>query len=495
MKIKKILVANRGEIAIRVIRACVEMDIETVSVYDTNDKRSLFYRLSDESVFLEGENASETYLDIEKIVDTAKKTKCDAVHPGYGFLSENSDFVTACEDAGLKFIGPRSDTMKAVSNKSEIKKLMEKTGIPLLPSVETDSEKEIRAFARKVGYPVIIKPSFGGGGKGMKVIRKAKEIEPAVSMARNIGKAAFGNASFYVEKYLDSPRHIEVQIVGDHTGDIVDLGERDCSIQRRHQKVIEESPSPVLTEQQRARVCEFAKKAAQAVDYENVGTVEFLFDGDKFYFLEINARIQVEHPVTEMVTGIDLVKEQIRLAAGKRIAISDLRMKCAPNGCAIQSRIYAEDPMNDFEPCPGRILGYRSPGGFGVRVDSGVFMKFTISPFYDSLVSKLTTWGRNREETIARMRRALNEYLIIGICTTLPLYRAISLEPDFVSGNYDTGYLENKKEVLYKMMEEMKHSKKTRDMRLASIFTQNSYMIPVCDANVAYSEFETYYDE
>jgi len=485
MKIRKVLVANRSEIAIRVIRACQEMDIGVVAVYSKADRNNLFYRLADESVQLKGNSLQKTYLDGKKMIDAARKTGCDAIHPGYGFLSENPGFVKMCEDDGVIFIGPSSSTMETVGNKARVKEIMKDAGVPVLPSIESGDVAEIAEFGRKTGYPLIVKPAYGGGGKGMKTVDSEDELEGAVKSAAGIGKAAFGEAALYVEKCLVSPRHIEVQILADTKGKIVDLAERECSVQRRHQKLIEESPSPAIGPGRRRHVARLARKAAEAVGYTNAGTIEFLYDGEKFYFLEVNARVQVEHTVTELVSGVDIVKEQIRIASGLPLSVDETSRQ--PRGWAIQCRINAEDPYKNFLPSPGKIWGYRSPGGFGVRVDSGVFMKCEIPAEYDSLVSKLTVWGRDRDEAIARMRRALGEYVIIGIPTTKPLYRAIFREKNFISGNYDTGYLEKNSRSLSNIMRELRKSKKRRDESIMSIFRDN---LPVCDANVAYGDFD-----
>ena len=485
MVFNKILIANRGEIAIRVIRTCKELGVPSLAVYDEDDANSLFYRLADEAALLQGSGAVETYLNIGRIIDTARNNGCDAIHPGYGFLSENAEFVAACEDAGIKFIGPTSQTMARVGDKAAVKETLKQGGVPSLPSIIFEGDMDaLKTAARDMGYPVIIKPTFGGGGKGMKIVREEAEMDDAVRQAQNIGRAAFGSDAFYVEKYLEHPRHIEVQIIADKNGEIIDLGERECSIQRRHQKLIEESPSAVLTESQRDRATELARLAARLVGYENAGTVEFLYQDGSFYFMEINARIQVEHPVTELVTGLDLIKKQILIAGGD--TVGGIRREGAPLGHAVECRINAEDPRNNFMPCPGRILGYRSPGGIGIRVDSGVFMNFEIPPQYDSLVSKLSAWGRDRCEAMSRMRRALDEYIIVGIKTTLPIYRAIFREPDFLRGDYDTLYLEKHKDALAALLEQ--HGSSAHSELKQAVFPQPveepETKLPVCDAYV-----------
>ncbi|GAB4351341.1 MAG: acetyl-CoA carboxylase biotin carboxylase subunit [Candidatus Abyssubacteria bacterium] len=467
--IGKVLVANRGEIAIRIIRACQELGIETVAIYSDDDRKSFYYRIADEAVHIAGSGARDTYLNIDKVLDIAKKSRCDAVHPGYGFLAENPDFVSACEAAGVQFIGPSSACMKLVGDKAGLKRIMEAHGIPVLPSVENGlNADELRRLVRGIKFPVIVKPSFGGGGKGMRIARSEDELEDAIRYAKTIGTSAFGNPAFYVEKLLDRPRHIEVQVLVDRAGNILAFGERECSIQRNHQKLIEESPSPALTPELREVAVDLARKAAQIVGYENAGTIEFLYQDGSFYFLEVNARIQVEHSITELVTGIDLIKEQIRIACVESLPFAG--KKISPRGWAIQCRVNAEDPYNNFAPYPGKILGYRSPGGLGVRVDTGVFMGYSIPAQYDSLVSKLSVWGRDRDEAISRMKRVLNEYVILGIKTTLPLYRAIFRESDFVSGNYDTGYISKHFDALVNSMKELEQKEKTHDEMLAAVF-------------------------
>ncbi|MBI5118634.1 acetyl-CoA carboxylase biotin carboxylase subunit [Candidatus Poribacteria bacterium] len=467
---KKVLVANRGEIAIRIIRACQELGIRTVAIYSDADKNSFYYRIADEAHNIKGSSARQTYLNIEKVLDVARKTGCAAVHPGYGFLSENPDFASACNEAGIKFIGPSSACMRKIADKAHIKKTMQVNGIPVLPSIESEADSDrLRILTKEMGFPLIVKPSFGGGGKGMRIVRSGEELEDALRYARAIGKSAFRNEAFYIEKYLEKPRHVEVQILADSDGKIIALGERECSIQRSHQKLIEESPSPALTPEKRNEVIELAKKAAAVVEYENAGTIEFLYYDGRFYFLEVNGRIQVEHSVTELVTGMDLVKEQIRIACGGKIEES---MQDIPaDGWAIQCRINAEDPYNQFAPSPGTITGYRAPGGMGVRVDTGIFMGYTIPTQYDSLVSKLSVWGRDRTEAVSRMRRVLSEYVILGIRTLLPLHRAIFREKNFLNGDYTTNYVEEHLEDLLESMKQIEKSEKSHDELLAEVFT------------------------
>jgi pyruvate carboxylase subunit A len=467
---EKVLVANRGEIAIRIIRACQELGIRTVAIYSDADKKSFYYRIADEAHNIKGSSARQTYLNIEKVLDVARKTGCAAVHPGYGFLSENPDFASACNDSGIKFIGPSSVCMRKIADKAHIKKTMHANGIPVLPSIESEADSDrLRILAKEMGFPLIVKPSFGGGGKGMRIVRSEEELEDALRYARAIGKSAFRNEAFYIEKYLEKPRHVEVQILADSDGKIIALGERECSIQRSHQKLIEESPSPALTPEKRNEVIELAKRAAAVVEYENAGTIEFLYHDGRFYFLEVNGRIQVEHSVTELVTGMDLVKEQIRIASGGKIEES--KQDIPADGWAIQCRINAEDPYNQFAPSPGTITGYRAPGGMGVRVDTGIFMGYTIPTQYDSLVSKLSVWGRDRTEAVSRMRRVLSEYVILGIRTLLPLHRAIFREKHFLSGDYTTNYVEEHLEELLESMKQIEKNEKSHDELLAEVFT------------------------
>lgn len=488
MDFKKVFVANRGEIAIRVIRACEELRIRTVAVYAPEDEGSLFFRLADQYFPLKGSRIQDTYLNMEQLIKIAKDTGCEAVHPGYGFLSESADFAIACEKAGLKFIGPDSEVMSLVSNKERVKQVMKKAGVPILPSVTGGGEKSLRKAVKEIGFPMIVKPSYGGGGKGMKIVHNEKELKEAADFAERIGAAAFGKGDYYIEKYLVSPHHIEVQILADSKGNVCDLGERECSIQRRHQKLIEETPSPALNDSQRRKVARIARTAAEAIGYENAGTIEFLYEDGNFYFLEVNARIQVEHTITELVTGIDLVKEQIRIAEGKSLCVKTKSVP--PNGHAIECRVNAEDPFNDFMPNPGKIKGYRSPGGIGVRVDSGVFMGFSIPEHYDSLVSKLSVWGRTREEAVARMKRALKEYVIIGIGTTVPLYRAIVREKDFKAGSYTTKYIPDHYDKLVEIMNNIQRDRTFHQELLQDVFKKKTKYIPVCDAIIPYDDYE-----
>jgi pyruvate carboxylase subunit A len=444
----KILVANRGEIAVRILRACREMGIASAAVYSEADKEALFVRYADEAFLLGPAPASQSYLDIQKVIRKAKECGADAVHPGYGFLAENPDFAAACEDEGLKFIGPSSRVLELMGDKVAARREMIKAGVPVVPgTTECVSElSQAKDAVRAIGYPVIIKPSGGGGGIGMTVVESDAELAKALESTQVIARNTFGIADIYIEKYLPNPRHIEFQIFGDAVGNIIHLGERECSIQRRHQKLIEESPSTAITPELRARMGTVAVNAAKCVGYVGAGTVEFLFSDADFYFLEVNARVQVEHPVTEMVTGIDIVKEQIRIASGLPLSVRQEDVKIT--GSAIECRINAEDPFNGFVPTPGRIKTYHPPGGPGVRVDSGVDGSYTIPAFYDPMIAKLIVWGRDREESIQRMRRALREYVITGVSSNIPFHQAVMENGRFIKGELGTHFIERETTLL-----------------------------------------------
>jgi pyruvate carboxylase subunit A len=440
--IKKILIANRGEIAVRVMRACREMGIPSVAVYSEADREALFAKYADEAFLIGPAPASRSYLNIQKIIDTAKESGADAIHPGYGFLAENPSFAAACEREGLKFIGPSSKVLELMGDKAAARREMVKAGVPVVPGAKecVVGSEQAKAIAGEIGYPVIIKPCGGGGGIGMTIAANEGEVPKALESAQAIAVTTFGIGDVYIEKYLADPRHIEFQILADSRGNVIHLGERECSIQRRHQKLIEESPSPALDAQTRRTMGEVAVNAARWVGYEGAGTVEFLWSDGEFYFLEVNARVQVEHPVTEMVTGIDIVKEQIRIASGLPLSLSqeDVRM----DGSAIECRINAEDPLNGFAPTPGKIRGYHPPGGTGIRVDSGVYSSYTIPPFYDPLIAKLIAWGRDRNEAISRMQRALYEYTIVGVRTNIPFHQAVMGNERFARGELGTHFVD-----------------------------------------------------
>jgi acetyl-CoA carboxylase, biotin carboxylase subunit len=437
----KILIANRGEIAMRVIRACKELGILTVAVHSTADADAMHVRFADESVCIGPPAAKDSYLNIPAILSACEITGADAVHPGYGFLSENARFAEILADHDVQFIGPKPEHIRLMGDKIEAKRTAKKLGIPVVPGSDGGITNDVDAakIANEIGFPVLIKAAAGGGGRGMKVARNAGELSVALSTARSEAKAAFGDDAVYLERYLEKPRHIEIQVLGDGKGNAIHLGERDCSLQRRHQKVLEESPSPALNEPARNAIGETVAKAMREINYLGVGTVEFLYEDGKFYFIEMNTRIQVEHPVTEMITDIDLIFEQIRVAAGAPLTLkqSDIRF----HGHAIECRINAESPVS-FRPSPGKILHYHAPGGLGVRIDSAVYQGYTIPPYYDSLVGKLIVHGKTRTEALMRLKRALDEVVVDGIETTLPLFRALVREKDIIDGNYHIHWLE-----------------------------------------------------
>ncbi len=442
---KKILIANRGEIALRVIRACREMGVQTVAVFSQADKDSLHVRFADEAICIGKAPSRESYLDIPKIISAAEITDIDAIHPGYGFLSENTHFVDICEACHIAFIGPSASAINKMGDKCIARDTMIKAKVAVVPGSDgpVRNEKEALEAAKKIGYPVMIKASAGGGGKGMRIAHNQESLISGFHMAQNEAQAAFGNDEVYFEKYIDEARHIEVQVLADKFGNTIHLRERECSIQRRHQKLIEETPSPVLTEKQRAEMGRAAIKAAQAVGYYTVGTVEFIFDKDgNYYFMEMNTRIQVEHPITEMITGVDLVKEQIRVAAGEKLAYRQADIQ--GNGHSIECRINAEDPENNFMPSPGKVTAYNPPGGLGVRVDSHVYEGYSIPPYYDSLIAKLVVHADDRKSAIARMKRCLQEYTIDGIKTTIPFHLKVLDHADFQRGDYSTKFIEQK---------------------------------------------------
>src|SRR5215831_15871159 len=443
---RKILIANRGEIALRVIRTCREMGIKTVAVYSTADKDSLHVKFADEAVCIGKPQSAESYLNIPHIMAAAEITNADAIHPGYGFLAENAKFSQICADHGIKFIGPNAEMINAMGDKITAKETMIKAGVPVIPGGEglLGSVEEAKKLAREVGYPIILKATAGGGGKGMRVVWGEGDLERNYVMAKTEAAAAFKNDGVYMEKFVEEPRHIEIQVAGDQYGNVCHLSERDCSIQRRHQKLVEESPSPFMTPELRHKMGEAAIKAASAINYESVGTIEFLVDKHRnFYFMEMNTRIQVEHCVTEEVVNFDLIKEQIKISAGETISGRNYE----PVGHAIECRINAEDPYNDFRPSPGRITVLHQPGGHGIRVDSHAYAGYTIPPYYDSLIAKIIATARSREEAINTMHRALSEYVIEGIKTTIPFHLQLMKDERFRSGDFNTKFLEGFKMV------------------------------------------------
>ncbi|MFV8827281.1 acetyl-CoA carboxylase biotin carboxylase subunit [Alkalihalobacterium sp. APHAB7] len=443
---KKVLIANRGEIAVRVIRACRELGIETVAVYSEADKEALHVHLADEAYCIGPHLSSKSYLNMINILSVAVSTGADAIHPGYGFLAENADFAEKCAEHNITFIGPSPEAINKMGAKAVARDTMQAAGVPIVPGTDGIIEdiEDALVTARDIGFPVMVKATAGGGGKGMRVAQTEADLKKAISMAQQEAETAFGNPGVYLEKFVEEPRHVEIQIIGDSFGNVVHLGERDCSIQRRHQKLIEEAPSPALDEELRTKMGEAALKAAQAVSYCGAGTVEFLLDKHKnFYFMEMNTRIQVEHPVSELVTGVDLIKEQILVASGVKLSFTQEDIQI--DGWSIECRINAENPDKNFMPSPGKIEMYLPPGGLGVRVDSAVYPGYTITPFYDSMIAKLIVHGRDREEAIARMKRALNEFVIDGVETTIPFHLRLLEHPDFISGNFDTKFLEKNK--------------------------------------------------
>ncbi len=440
---QKVLIANRGEIALRIIRACMELGLTTIAVHSEADEDSLHVWLADQSVRIGGPKSSESYLDPRRIISAAVITGADAIHPGYGFLAENADFAEICEAHNIIFVGPTPEQIRAMGDKAEAKRLMREAGVPVIPGsdgVVEDLDEAIK-IAKDIGYPVMIKATAGGGGKGMRTANNEAELIKNFEMARSEAQAAFGNPGVYIEKLIVNPRHIEVQLLGDGKGNVIHLGERDCSIQRRHQKLIEESPSPFVDDELREKLGTAAVAGAKKINYRGAGTIEFLVDKDKnFYFMEMNTRIQVEHPVTEMVTRVDIVKEQLRIASGEGLRFKQEDIKF--EGHAIEVRINAEDPDNNFAPCPGKIESFHVPGGPGIRVDTHVYAGYVIPPYYDSMIAKLIVWGENRSEALSRMRRALKEFIIDGVKTTIPFHQKVMEDSRFTSGDFDTSFLE-----------------------------------------------------
>jgi acetyl-CoA carboxylase, biotin carboxylase subunit len=445
---KKVLIANRGEIALRIIRACRELDIQTVAVYSEADRESLHVRFADDDVCIGPAPARESYLKIPRLIAAAEITGADAIHPGYGFLAENAEFAETCAASNITFIGPTAEQIRLMGDKATARRTMADVGVPIVPGTPGPVEDvdEALGFAREIGFPVIIKAAAGGGGKGMRVANDAEDFARAFQLARSEALSAFGSGDVYVEKYLARPRHIEFQILGDSHGNVIHLGERDCSVQRRHQKLIEEAPSPAMTPELRQRMGDDAVRGAKAIDYVGAGTIEMLLDTDgSYYFMEMNTRIQVEHPVTEMLTGVDLVKEQIRVAAGERLTVSSLPPL---RGHVIEVRVNAEDPARNFQPSPGRIEVFNPPGGPGVRVDTHIYTGYTVPPYYDSLLAKLICQGGTRMEAIKRMQIALDSFIVEGVTTTVPFLGRVMQNPHFQAGEVDTKFLERESDLL-----------------------------------------------
>ena len=440
---RKVLIANRGEIAVRIIRACREIGIPTVAIYSQADANSLHVRLATEAYCIGPAKSADSYLNIPSIMSAAMVSGADAIHPGYGFMSERADFAEICEKQGIKFIGPSSEAMRKMGDKATARKTMIENDVPVTPGTGiVKTVEEVQEFANRVGYPIILKATAGGGGKGTRICRSDEAVEINMELCQSEAKNFFGNPDVYAEKYIENPRHIEVQILGDSYGNVIHLGERDCSIQRRHQKLLEEAPSPAIDPETRAQMGAAAVRAAKAINYEGAGTCEFLLDHDgKWYFMEMNTRVQVEHCVTEMISNVDIVKGQIYIASGEKLKYTqdDIELK----GHAIECRINAEDPRKDFMPNPGVISGYLAPGGFGIRVDSHVYQDYAIPPYYDSMIGKLICWGRDRNEARRRMYRALKEYVVTGVETTIPFHQAIIEDEVFISGNFNTGFIED----------------------------------------------------
>ena len=440
---KKILIANRGEIAVRIIRACKEMNIKTVAIYSEADRNSLHTRLADEAICIGPAPSNKSYLNIKNIIEAANITKSDSIHPGFGFLSENAKFAQICEESNIKFIGPKSEVIDLLGNKSNSKKLMQKAGVPTIPGSNGDvkSVKEALNVCNKIGYPVMIKAAAGGGGKGIRVVNSEEELEQSYNIVKQEARISFSSDEVYIEKYIKNPGHVEIQILADEHGNIVHLGERDCTIQRNHQKIIEETPSTAIDDKLRAKMGAAAIKAAKIAGYTSCGTVEFLVDSDKnFYFMEMNTRIQVEHPITEMRTGVDIVKEQIKIAAGEELKFKQKDVKF--EGCSIECRINAENPSKNFMPCPGKITDINLPGGNGIRVDTAIYNGYVIPPNYDSMIAKIIVHGTTRNEAISKMKRALEELVIDGVETNRDFLFEIIRNPNFIRGNFDTSFIE-----------------------------------------------------
>lgn len=483
--IKKILIANRGEIAVRVIRSCREMGINTVAVFSEADRKSLHVRYADEAYCIGPPPSTESYLRIDKILEVAKKTKSDAIHPGYGFLSENPEFSRRIKESGLIFIGPSEFSIRNMGDKISARQIMIKAGVPVVPGTKENISNKQQALnaVENIGLPVMIKAASGGGGKGMRLVKKKEMVWESVQAAKSEALDSFGDDSVYVEKYIESPHHIEFQILADQHGNVIHLFERECSVQRRHQKIIEETPSPLLTDNLRQEMGKRSIDAAKAVNYEGAGTIEFLVDNDlNYYFLEMNTRLQVEHPVTENVTGIDLVKEQIRIAGGQKLSYQ--QNEVTQNGHSIECRIYAEDSDNNFMPSPGTITKMTEPSGIGVRIDGYVFEGFEVPVFYDPLISKLITYGRNRDEAINRMKRCLDEYYLTGVKTSMHFLRRIMETPDFVEGKYNTHFIEQNHDFLFNTLEKDGTMKNMEDLAaIASLLEYESNLNHVSGNN------------
>jgi pyruvate carboxylase subunit A len=483
---EKLLIANRGEIAIRVMRACRELDIDTVAIYSEADKNALHVKYADEAFHVGEAHPSKSYLNMERIIDIAKKCGAEAIHPGYVFLAENYRFAKLCGDENLIFVGPRWKTIRAAGSKIDSKQMMKDRGVPVIPGTDggINSLDEAKVVALEIGYPVIVKASAGGGGIGMQIVQDEKSLEEAIVKSQRIARSAFGDATVFIEKYLLKPRHVEFQVLADEHGNAVHLYERECSIQRRHQKLVEEAPCSIMTPELRSRMAESALTVVEASGYTNAGTVEFLYSDGNYYFMEMNTRLQVEHTITEFITGVDIVKQQLAIAAGETLPFEqkDLSIR----GQAIECRINAEDPTNNFSADPGKIGRYRSPGGPGIRIDSGIHMGYTISPIYDSMIAKLVAWDSTRQDAIKRMRRAISEYIILGVKTTLPLHYAIMNNQQFVSGNTHTHFLEEER--ILNTLDRYARDEETRMQTLAGSFQQGKKIAAISAAVQIYMQ-------
>lgn len=477
---EKLLVANRGEIAIRVMRACRELDIDTVAIYSDADKNALHVKYADEAFPVGEAHPSKSYLNMERILDIAKKSGAEAIHPGYGFLAENYRFARLCLDENVIFVGPRWKTIKAMGSKIGSKQMMRDKAVPVIPGTDGGIKTldEARKVALEIGYPVIVKASAGGGGIGMQIVQDEKTLEDAITKSQRIAQSAFGDATVFIEKYLVKPRHVEFQVLADEHGNAVHLYERECSIQRRHQKLIEEAPCSIMTPELRSRMARSALKVVEASGYSNAGTVEFLYSNGEYYFMEMNTRLQVEHTITEFITGVDIVKQQLAIAAGESLPFGqeDLSIR----GHAIECRVNAEDPLNNFAADPGKIVRYRSPGGPGIRIDSGIHMGYTISPIYDSMIAKLCAWDSTRRDAIKRMQRAISEYIILGVKTTLPLHYAIMNNQQFMNGNTHTHFLQEER--ILDTLDRYTRDEETRMQTLAGSFQQGKKIAAISAA-------------
>lgn len=482
----KLLIANRGEIAIRIMRACRELDIPTVAIYSDADEPSLYTNYADERYPLGNPSPTKSYLNIDKIIEIANESGADAIHPGYGFLAENPELGKKCEENNITLVGPSGKVINSMGDKITSKNLMRKAGVPVIEGTEKGVSKidDAIKIAEKIGYPIIIKASAGGGGIGMRAVFEEDELVRAIESTQSVAATNFGDSTVFIEKYLEKPRHIEFQVLADEDGNVIHVADRECSIQRRHQKLLEEAPSPIMTEELRAEMGETAVKAASHIGYTSAGTIEYLYDAGKYYFLEMNTRIQVEHPITEMITNVDLVKEQIKIAYGDELSYKQEDIEV--NGHAIECRINAEDPLMDFAPNPGKITGYRSPGGPGVRLDSGVYMNYTIPTFYDSMISKLITWGRTRTDAIAKMKRALSEYIILGVKTTIPFHKAVIRNEQFLNGNLNTHFIDEHKQGIQDEMEKVILEELEQVNRLKSTFMPSKKIAAISAAVGSY---------